>query len=157
MKPVFIRRATEAEAADIAARLRPEDRDEVLASIGVAPEVALPEYVRDGREVYVAGLQEDNIPEIIFGADPIPNDPEGATIWMLCTPRIYRFPVEFASSVKDLFEAYHARYPFLTNFTDARNTAHHRLIKWLGFTILRRVEEFGAESRPFLEFASYRP
>lgn len=157
MKSVFIRCASVEDAVSIATRLRPEDRDEIIACCGIDPRVVLPAYVEEGREVYVSGLAFDQVPEMIFGTDPIPGDPEGATIWFLSTPRIYEFPVEFTVNTKKVFELYHDRYPFLTNFMDARNTKHLKLIKWLGFHPIRRVESFGAQSRPFIEFASYKP
>lgn len=157
MKPCFTRPATEADALSVARRLTKEDREEVLANCGMSPELVLPGYVSSGREVYASGLLETCRPEILFGVDPIYGNPEGGVVWMLTTDAVYDHPVESVWNIKQLFEALHDRYPLLTNFIDARNTRHHKLLKWLGFRPFMRVEKFGAHSLPFIEFASYRP
>jgi len=157
MKPVFVRPASLEDTRLVAARLRPEDRDEVLAASGLDPLLALPAYVQEGREVYAAGLEFDGVPEVLFGLDPIPIEMPAACIWLLSTPRLYDFPVEFTVNSRRWFDEAHERFELLTNFVDARNTRHHGWLKWLGFTFIRRVEKFGAHSLPFIEFASYRP
>lgn len=159
MKPTFNRRATLADAYSIAPRLRKADRDEVLAAIGIDPILALPAAVQEGRDVWVAGLEEDGIPEIIWGIDPIehPDDFTAGTIWLLSTDRIYEFPVEFVQNTRRLLDEAHKEYELLMNFIDARNTRHQKWLKWMGFAGLRRIEKFGAQSLPFIEFASFRP
>lgn len=157
MKPTFVRPATVEDALSVASRLRKEDRDEVMASSGIDPRIALPQYVREDRFIMAAGLVETGTPEILWGADPIPYVPRAAVGWLVSTPVILEHPVEFAVNVKRLFEALHEDYDLITNFTDARNKVHHKLIKWLGCVPIRRIEKFGAYSLPFIEFASYRP
>jgi hypothetical protein len=155
MKPFFVRRATVEDAAYIAANLRSEDRDEVVALCGIPPSLVLPAYVEEGREVHVAGIQGDHA-QVIYGVDPILGVDRAACIWLLSTPVLYEHPVEFVTQSKRLWDEFHERFDLLTNFTDARNTRHHKWLQWLGAKFIRRVEHFGAESRPFLEFASYR-
>ena len=157
MVPTFVRRATLDDVHDIARRLRLADRQEVMAASGTIPEAALPVFIQAGREVWVAGLEEDGIPEIIFGVDPIPHVEKAGVIWLLSSDRIYQYPVEFVKRTQELLDEFHQRYELLTNFIDERNTRHIRWLKWMGFTLIRRVESFGAQSRPFIEFASYRP
>jgi hypothetical protein len=41
---------------------------------------------------------------------------------------------------------------YVYNYTYAKNTVHHRWLKWLGFTFLRKVN-LGPEGKPFIEFA----
>lgn len=121
------------------------------------PRVVLPAYVQEGREVLVAGFVEQP-PQIIFGVDPVWGlEDEAAVIWMLSTPEIYKHAQVFVPYSKQIWDAYNERYPILTNFTDCRNTRHHTWLKWLGAKFIRRVDSFGAESRPFYEFVSYRP
>lgn len=157
MKPTFVRPATIEDAISVASRLRQEDRDEVIAASGADPLLVFPQYVREDRFVMAAGLAMDGIPEILWGADPIPFVDDACTGWLVTTPRILQFPVEFTVRVKQLFEELHKDYALITNFTDERNKVHHRLIQWLGCKPIRRIEEFGAQSLPFIEFASYRP
>lgn len=157
MKATFSRPATVADALSVAQRLRKADRDEVLAAGGVEPLLALPAIVREGREVYACGLADDGIPELLWGLDPIPFCDDTAVIWLLSTDRLYDYPVEFVTASKKGLEEAHQRYPILTNFIDARNTRHIRWLRWMGFYLIRRVESFGAQSLPFIEFASIRP
>jgi len=152
----YVRLASIEDAQYVAEHLRDADRDEVRALCGMDPKFVLPAYVQEGREVHVAGFVGQP-PQIIFGVDPIFGmEDEAAVIWMLSTPEIYKHAQVFVPYSKNIWDAYHERFPLLTNFSDARNTRHHTWLKWLGAHFIRRVEHFGAESRPFLEFASYR-
>jgi hypothetical protein len=124
----------------------------------VDPLLALPAVVEAGREVYVGGVDLLSFePIILFGIDPIFGETDAATIWMLSTPAIYDFPVEFLMTSKRVWNNFHDRYPILTNFVDERNTRHIKWLKWMGCVFPRRVERFGASGLPFLEFVSYRP
>jgi hypothetical protein len=152
----YIRLASVEDAEHVAAHLRSEDRDEVLALCGMDPRLVLPAYVQEGREVHACGFIGKS-PEILWGLDPIFGmEDTAAVIWMLSTPAIFEHPQHFVPYSKNVWEAAHQRFQLLTNFTDARNTRHHKWLKWLGAHFIRRVEHFGAQSRPFLEFASYR-
>lgn len=155
MKPVFVRPASVADACDVAARLREEDRQEVLAADGLEPSLVLPALVREGREVFAAGI-EGGPPEVLFGCDPVEGTPVLGIIWLVSTPALYRHPKEFVRTSRRIFESYHARYPVLGNYVDARNTDHIRWLQRMGCRMLRRIESFGAQSRPFFEFASVR-
>ena len=46
----------------------------------------------------------------------------------------------------------HKEFPVLFNYIDARNTVHLRWLKFMGFTIIKKLEIFGYEGRPFYEF-----
>lgn len=157
MKPTFVRQATPADALDIAERLREEDRAEILAATGLDPRLALPAGVQGGGFVLTAGVESIGRPEILFGVDPVADCPEVGVAWMVSTPAIYDYPVEVAVRSRELHNLFHQRYELLTNYMDERNTRHRKWLSWLGFKFIRRVESFGAENRPFIEFASYRP
>lgn len=157
MTPTFVRRATLEDAHYVAANLRDADRDEVLAAAGVDPRLALPQFIAEGREVWAAGVESNGRAEILFGVDPIPYVEKAGVIWLLSTPVLYQYPVEFVSRSKELLDKFHERYELLTNYIDARNSRHIRWLKFMGFTLIRRVDRFGAQSLPFIEFASYRP
>lgn len=157
MKRTFTRRANFTDAYTIGHNLRPEDRAEVLAAGGVHPAFLLHSYVAQGREVHVSGIEGYTGPEIIWGVDPVPGEPLVGVPWMLSTPVIYDYPVEFAVASRSIWTELHSRFPLLTNFIDARNTRHIRWLEWLGARMVRRIDHFGAQSLPFLEFASIRP
>jgi hypothetical protein len=156
MKPVFVRPASLADARDVAARLREEDRQEVLAAGGLEPRIALPALILDGRAVFAAGI-EGGSPEVLFGCDPVEGTPILGIIWMVSTPAIYEHPVEFIRTSKDIFRSFHERFLVLGNHVDARNVRHLRWLEWMGCKMVRRIESFGAQSLPFMEFVSIRP
>jgi hypothetical protein len=156
MQSIFVRPATLADAQDVAARLREEDRQEVLAAGGMDPRIVLPAYIMEGREVYAAGIESIGRAEVLFGCDPVTGEPQIGVIWLLSTPVLYDYRREFLVTSKRLFAEYHERYELLTNFVDERNVRHIKWLKWLGCHMVRRVENFGAQSLPFIEFASYR-
>jgi hypothetical protein len=157
MKPTFNRLATLEDVRYVADNLRDADRQEVLANVGIEPSTVLPTLLLEGREIYAAGLCEDNRAEVLWGLDPIFGVDRAAVIWLLSTDRMYDHPVEFVTQSKAHIEYAHSRFDLLTNFIDARNTRHIRWLKWSGFTILRKVDRFGYAGIPFFEFASYRP
>lgn len=156
MKKTFIRQATKQDALYVAKNLIEADRAEVIAATGLDPVLILPNGVDGIRDVRVGGLaDEPELPMLIWGVDPVPGEPSVGIPWMLCTPHIYEHPVELIHTVKREWETYHKTWPVLTNFTDARNVRHHRLLKWLGCHFVRKVP-FGPASTPFIEFVSIR-
>jgi hypothetical protein len=152
----FMREASAEDLIDVSRRLREADRQEVIANCGVPPELSIPAYSLSAHKPWVGGLKSDNLPEIIFGFDPIPFVPYGACCWMVSGDRIYDHAPFIMWISRRVFDHAHETYPLLTNFIDERNTRHIAWIKWLGFKFIRRIPEFGAQSRPFIEFASYR-
>lgn len=104
-----------------------------------------------------AGLQFNDRAEILFGVDPHTLVKRVGTIWLLSTPVIYDYPVEFVVRTKELLSEIHQDYDLLTNFIDARNERHIRWLRFMGFKKVRDVECYGAENRHFIEFVSYRP
>lgn len=121
------------------------------------PRLVFPLFIQEGREVWAAGVESTGRAEILFGVDPVLDTENVGVIWLVSTPVLYQYPVEFVTRSKELLDKFHERYELLTNFIDERNTRHIRWLKWMGFVILRRVDRFGAHSLPFLEFASFRP
>ena len=140
----FIHLITPEAALEVASNLRPEDHREVVEGYGVDPITAIPKEamhgfciyftVPDGRTAGLAGIDD-------FGA-----------IWMLCTPAIHDFPVLFARQAKRFIDSRTEK--ILWNYVDKRNTAHLRLLKYLGFTFLEEVE-FGPHNLPFIKFMKW--
>jgi hypothetical protein len=125
----------------VASNLRQEDRREVVEGHGVEPTIAIPLCASCGSSVYftvpdgktagLAGIEEDG------------------RIWMLCTDAIHKYPITFAREAKRFIDS--RTEPILWNVVDARNTAHIKLLKYLGFKFLRTVP-FGPNQLPFIEF-----
>lgn len=137
----FIHPCTLEAAYEVASNLRQEDFREVVEGHGVDPIIAIPLNslrgfcvsftVPDGKTAGLAGIEEDG------------------RIWMLCTNAIHEYPITFAREAKRFIDS--RTEPILWNVVDARNTAHIKLLKYLGFKFLRKIS-FGPNQLPFIEF-----
>lgn len=151
---ITIRRATEADAVSLAPRLRSADRDEIRATLGMTPEVALPLFT-GGEHVWVA-VGPDGVVEGIFGIDPVHNNPHLGIVWMVSSSAIMKYRRELIGLTPKWLKRLHRIRPLIGNHIDARNTTHIRWLKRMGFSFLRTHPEFGVEKRPFHEFARLR-
>ena len=125
----------------MASNLRQEDLREVVEGHGAQPTIDIPLgslrgfsvyfTVPDGRIAGLAGIEEDG------------------RIWMLCTPAIHDFPITFAREAKRFIQS--RSESVLWNYVDKRNTAHIKLLKFLGFRFLEE-KIFGPNQLPFIRF-----
>ncbi|NPU64598.1 hypothetical protein HL667_06275 [Bradyrhizobium sp. 83012] len=135
----------------IAKNLRQADRNECDAMCAAPPELILPQAVKPHRAVWTFHTN-DGLPVGVFGVDPTSIEEVGI-VWMVSTPVVNEHRREFLVESRPYVLALNNDFPIITNFVDARNTLHHRWLKWLGFSFLRRIEQWGARSVPFYEFA----
>ena len=142
-----------AELSDIphlAENLREADLQEIEASFGGSPALSLEIGIKGG-EARVACLPS-GLPAAIYGVTPLHTDDTIGVIWMVATKDFHllhrQFLRESRKEIADLCKGYRLVF----NYTDARNSVHHRWIKWAGFTIIKRHEEWGAGKLPFYEF-----
>ena len=132
-------------AVEVASNLREDDYREVFEGHGHYPLFYLPfaAFVGDtvwfevpnGRTAGMAGVNE------------------GGKVWMLCTPAIHEYPLTFAREAKRFIES--RQEELLWNIVDKRNTAHLKLLKFLGFKFLRELT-YGPNKLTFIEFCSVR-
>ena len=137
----FIHPCTLEAAYEVASNLRQEDLREVVEGHGAQPTIDIPLdslkgfcvyfTVPDGRIAGLAGVEEDGC------------------IWMLCTPAIHDFPITFAREAKRFIQS--RSESVLWNYVDKRNTAHIKLLKFLGFRFLEEIP-FGPNQLPFIRF-----
>ena len=137
----FIHPITTAAAEKVANNLRPDDRREVVEGHGYDPLEHLLMIATDPRCVYFTVPDGD-----IAGLAGVAQDGQ---IWMLCTPAIHRYPVTFARESKRFVEA--RREKLLYNIVDERNKVHLKLLKFLGFKVLRKII-YGPNNITFIEF-----
>ena len=141
----YIHPLTLEAAAQVASNLRSDDRREVEEGHGI-PAALLPSImahnpsyvyftVPDGKTAGMAGVGEEG------------------DIWMLCTNEIHRHPIRFAREAKRYVDS--REEPLLWNIVDSRNTAHLKLLKFLGFKFLRKLEH-GPNNVTFIEFCRVR-
>ena len=143
--------ATKADALYIAKNLRDEDRLECDALVALPPEIVVPACATSPHcWTFHSG---DGEPVGIFGCDPIEGAPDIGKVWMCSTPKILQHKIEFLRGCAPTIADMHEIFPILTNHVDARNALHINWLRWLGFSFLRRVEQWGARGVPFYEFA----
>ena len=130
---------------EVASNLRPDDRREVEEGHGVDPFVMITSKAQEGSCVYF------NVPNGktagMAGVDP------GGLIWMLTTPAIEEYPITFAREAKRYVER---QKGLLWNIVDERNTVHLKLLKFLGFKVLRKISH-GPKQLSFIEFCNVIP
>ena len=137
----YIHPLTPEAAFEVASNLLPEDRKEVEEGHGYDPTVILPSTYDMGDSVYfrvpngelagIAGVHDEG------------------QIWMLCTPAILKYPVTFAREAKRYVDSRQEK--LLWNVVDIRNTVHIKLLRFLGFKFLRKLE-YGPNKLIFMEF-----
>lgn len=150
----IVRESTLRDAIDMAPRLRDADYEELRACLGdtMDPEEVLRIGIEQSDDPRTVEL--DGKPIAIFGVVDVKEDtPTVGCIWMLGTNQIKDIKGQFLRSCKEQLSYQEKPYEVLTNFVDARNVVHIKWLRWMGFTILREVENYGAEKRTFYEFA----
>lgn len=148
----FLQKATVHDAAYIAMNLREADRLECDATMAFPPELVLPQAVAEGHRRIWTGHAHTGEPVLICGVDPGAL-PELGVVWMVSTPKLKSHQIEFLRTSLPWIKEMNEEYPILHNYVDARNTLHHKWLRWCGFKLLRTVDRWGARSVPFIEFA----
>ena len=135
MKPSY-RKATFADALEVALNLRIEDKQE-MEGLGYSPMI-LPACVQTSSEA-VAFFDKKNTIAGVAGISPDPANSSYGIVWMLCTPAVANNPHTFVREARRWLTEHESKYKLLWNLADARNHYHHKLLKMLGFKALRVV------------------
>mgnify|MGYP003133692463 CR=1 FL=1 len=155
MAVVEIRKSEWSDANALAPKLRKADKEEMIAVLGekVDPVAALRYGI--GVSYYpFTGLINGEI-VCIFGAVAETHDHIGA-VWLMGSDDITRHKMAFLRQSRVCLGRLFEPFALLWNCVDKRNTQHIRWLKWLGFSFLREIPEYGEQSRPFLEFAKIK-
>ena len=147
----FVREYEPGDEVYISTHLRGADRNE-LQALSDRPLAAI---LREGGMISLPSCTiVGNIgqPAGMFGVAPEGNGV--GRIWMLGTDELVAKPMrtQFIRESKHYLRGLEQMYKLLHNEIDERNTLHIRWLQWLGFTFIRRIESYGCEGRPFLEF-----
>jgi hypothetical protein len=149
----FVRKSVWADVATVAASMRDADVAEIKASTGSTPEEALYRGLLHtafgGRTMTIC--LPDGTPTAMFGVAPSGQADVGY-IWLLATNDLKKVQTQFIRECRRYIVEISQGYRVVFNFTDARNTLHHRWLKWTGFTFIKRHENYGVGGKPFLEF-----
>jgi len=146
-----------ADARALAPYLRKEDRDEIMAAVGLTPLQALPLCAAVSDPCW-SMIGDDGAIIGMFGVAPTHDELSGA-VWMLAADALTqpRHAFQFLRQCRQWVDEMQARFPLLYNFVDARNTVHIRWLRWCGFTFINKHPEWGHEKRPFFEFVRIQP
>lgn len=146
----YVRPSIESDVAFIADHMRVEDVEEVRAA-GSDPLNSLTFGLHHSKPCLTL-LNGAGTPIAMCGVAPGAYPNSGA-IWLLGTQGIEDSSITFLRYSKQALELMfdQSGAEFTYNYTYAENHLHHRWLKWLGFTFLRRVS-LGPEGKPFYEF-----
>lgn len=139
------------DADRLAGKLRQVDRREIQAATGEEPVLMLRQGISWSDPCYTIMTVTDQ-PVAMFGVVPDSHTPDLGRIWLLGSDELVGYSHTFLRHSRKWIEKLHERYFTLWNYVDARNEVHIRWLKWCGFILLRRIEEYGVERRPFYEF-----
>ncbi len=142
----FLHPITMEAAVEVASNLRPDDFREVYEGHGSFPLLHIPQAAFSGDTVYFKAPNGKTAG--LVGVQ------KGGAIWMLCTPVIHKYPLTFAREAKRYIESREEK--LLWNIVDKRNTAHLKLLKFLGFKFLRELP-YGPNKLTFIEFCRVQP
>ena len=143
-----VRQADEADAADLAPRLRAADLAEIAAASGRPPLEALLDGVAWSADPHA--VVEAGSPIALFG---VVDQGDGVgSPWLLGSDRVAANWFTFARLSRDGFERVRAPWSRLTNAVDDRNALHKRWLSWLGFEFVRLEPRYGVAELPFWIF-----
>ena len=135
----------------VAKDMRQADMAEVKAYSGRTPSAALYSALKYPNSTNMTICLGNGLTVGMYGVCPI-QEPGVGVVLMLASENIKAIHRQFLKEIREAIQKLCDGYRLVFNFTDARNHVHHRWIKWAGFTIIKRHENFGVEQRPFLEF-----
>jgi len=149
----YIRDLKEGDLEYLAQHLRDADREEVLAAsddvLGALRESADLSY-------YVKIIDASGKPMGIFGIADFSS--ERQAIWMVATDEILEHSQKLARyskvMIRRLFEISGAEQ--FVNYTYAKNTLHHRWLKWCGAVLGTVPVTVGLKGKEFLPFVIER-
>jgi hypothetical protein len=150
---VHVRQSTQDDVEYLCDNLRPEDREEVLASHGSTRE-ALQVGFDESEECWTITVKDTGEIAGIYGLARY--DDDVAVPWLLTTPAIKKIWLPFLRGSRKWVEEANQKYPLLTNAVDADYTVAINWLRFVGFTFIKKHEKWGVGNKPFLEFVRIR-
>jgi len=152
MNKGYTRPAVWGDVSYIAQNMREADKAEILAASGSTPEQALTKGLLatafGGRTTTVC--LPDDTPVAMLGVLPA-GQPDVGLVWMLASNDLKNIQTQFLRESRRQLAEITDGYRVVYNYTDARNTLHHRWLKWTGFKFIQRHEQWGLDGQPFFE------
>lgn len=146
----YTRKTLEKDLVHLEENLRVEDVSEVYAQSGLEPRIALKmAFMLSRRCRTLCG--SDGTPIGIYGVNDTGTEGLGS-IWMMATPDLIKHQRQFLRECREGISEISQGYRCVFNYTDARNTVHHKWLKWCGFTFINKHQNFGKDNQSFYEF-----
>lgn len=148
---VRIAHASLVDAAELAANIRPEDADEIMAATGDCPTLVLMDALNQSTEAWAVRVNGALL--AMYG---VASDGCGiGSIWMVASKLADRKPKTLWRTARSLFPRLLERWGVLTNYVDCRHEKSFRFIHRLGASF-EDPRPFGPEGRPFRRFVFTR-
>ena len=144
----YVKPATISDIVHLAFNCREADKQECLDHTGQVPLLAIYGAFVNTKESYT-GFYNDQL-VCCYGLI------ESGCIWMCATNYIESVPMTFLKHSKLKLKELFNNYDMIWNYVDARNVVHIKWLKWLGFTIINKHNQFGIGRIPFYEFVKIR-
>ena len=145
----YVRQSTQSDVDYLANNLRPEDREEVLASHG-STEDALQIGFDESDECWTIVVTDTEEIAGMYGVGTL-GDGVGEP-WLLTAPALAKIWIPFLRQSKQWVKDINKKYPVLTNAVDEDYKVSIKWLQFVGFTFIKRHETWGVGNKPFLEF-----
>jgi hypothetical protein len=146
----YTRKTLEKDLGLLEENLRDADVAELHAQSGLEPRIALKMAFMLSRRCRTL-CDCSGSPIGIYGVNDSGTKGLGA-IWMMATPDLLKHQRQFLRECRDGISEISQGYSCIFNYTDARNTIHHKWLKWCGFTFIKNHKNYGKNNEAFLEF-----
>lgn len=150
---VHVRQSIQDDVDYLCDNLRPEDRQEVLASHGSTRE-ALQVGFDESEECWTIIVKDTGEIAGMYGLARY--DETLGVPWLLTSPAIKKVWLPFLRGSRKWVEEANNKYPLLTNAVDADYTVAINWLRFVGFTFIKKHEKWGVGNKPFLEFVRIR-
>jgi hypothetical protein len=145
----YVRPSTQDDVDYLANNLRPEDREEVLASHGSTQDV-LQLGFDESDECWTIIVTDTEEIAGMYGVGTLDN---GVGVpWLLTAPALEKVYMPFLRQSKQWVKEINKKYPVLTNAVDEDYKVSIKWLQFVGFTFIKRHETWGVGNKPFLEF-----
>lgn len=149
----YYRPARWEDIAALAPTIREQDRTEIWHSHGMTPQEGL-EFSFD-KAVEAHSIISDKEEVIgMFGVGEVA--PRIGVPWLLASDELPKVQRQFLPESLKWVNKVNDQYDLLFNYVYAGNTVSIRWLKWLGFSFIQKIDNWGVHPAPFIEFARHK-
>lgn len=146
---IVVRPARFSDAIEFADKIRQADVDEIDASVGLSPEMAIKRSLELSSLSWSAVTTDG--PLCVFGIAPSSILTGYGIPWLMATDLIEPYQFAFLRLNRHYIGIMRRSFPRQLNYVDDRHEAAKRWLGWLGFK-LNDPEPYGVKGLPFRRF-----